>query len=104
MSSVVFEALSRQAVAELSSFRLDLYAAMPRLADALFELSDALLRADGPVRALVELALAPEHRRSHGSLYAALNRGISMRTACDAQSRPAVCPAARAGGSSSPST
>jgi len=69
VSSVVPEAVRRQAVAELSSFRMDLYAAMPRRADALFDVSDVLLCADGPVRALVELALAPEHRRSHGSLY-----------------------------------
>ncbi|MEV7358920.1 NF041680 family putative transposase [Kitasatospora sp. NPDC091276] len=75
MSIVVPEAFRQQAIAELSSFRMDLYAAMPRRADALFELADALLCADGPVRALVELALAPEHRRSHASLYAALNRG-----------------------------
>ena len=75
MSSVVHEADRRQAIAELSSFRMELYAAMPRRADALFEVGDALLCTDGPVRTLVELALAPEHRRSHGSLYAALNRG-----------------------------
>lgn len=75
MSIVAPEAVRQQAISELSSFRMDLYAAMPRRADALFEVSDALLCADGPVRALVELALAPEHRRSHGSLYAALNRG-----------------------------
>ena len=31
--------------------------------------------ADGPVRSLVELLLAGEHRRGHGSLYAALSRG-----------------------------
>ncbi|WP_190215951.1 NF041680 family putative transposase [Kitasatospora indigofera] len=92
MSIVVPEAVRRQAVAELSSFRMDLYAAMPRRADALFEVSDALLCADGPVRALVELALAPEHRRSHGSLYAALNRGDldagRLRCAIAARSLP----------------
>ncbi|WP_251021388.1 transposase [Streptomyces sp. ISL-98] len=43
--------------------------------DALFELTDALLCADGPVKTLVGLALAPEHRRGHGALYAGLNHG-----------------------------
>lgn len=92
MSIVVPEAVRQQAISELSSFRMDLYAAMPRRADALFELSDALLCADGPVRALVELALAPEHRRSHASLYAALNRGDldadRLRSAIAARSMP----------------
>lgn len=71
---------------------MDLYAAMPRRVDALFELSGALLRAEGPVRALVVLALASEHRRSHGSLYAALNQGdldaYRFRRAMAARSLP----------------
>ena len=41
----------------------------------MFELSDTLLCADGPVRTLVELSLAPEHQRGHGALYGGLNRG-----------------------------
>jgi len=40
-----------------------------------FELCDALLCTDGPVRTLVGLALAPEHRRGHGALYGGLNQG-----------------------------
>ncbi|WP_307849706.1 transposase [Qaidamihabitans albus] len=50
-------------------------------ADALFELTDAALRADGPVTSLVDLTLEAEHRRGHGSLYDSLNQGeidISM--------------------------
>ncbi|MFI0219903.1 transposase [Streptomyces lydicus] len=43
--------------------------------DVLFESCDALLCADGPVRTLVDLALAPEHRRGHGALYDGLNQG-----------------------------
>ncbi len=43
--------------------------------DALFELTDAVLCTDGPVKTLVDLALAPEHRRGHGALYGALNKG-----------------------------
>ncbi len=34
-----------------------------------------MLCADGPVKTLVELSLAAEHRRGHGALYAALGRG-----------------------------
>ncbi|GAA1222404.1 hypothetical protein GCM10009665_10790 [Kitasatospora nipponensis] len=34
-----------------------------------------MLCTDGPVKTLVGLALAPEHRRGHGALYGALNRG-----------------------------
>lgn len=37
--------------------------------------SDALLCSDGPVRTLVDLALAPERRRGHGALYSGLNQG-----------------------------
>src|SRR5207248_5791044 len=44
-------------------------------ADALFELTDAVLCVDGPVKTLVELSLALEHRRGHGAMYQALDRG-----------------------------
>jgi hypothetical protein len=44
-------------------------------ADALFEVIDALLCADGPVRSLVRLSLVAEHRRGHGGLYDAVNHG-----------------------------
>jgi hypothetical protein len=64
-----------EAFAVLSRFRAELYASMTGRADTLFELTDALLCSDGPVRTLVDLALAPEHRRGHGALYGALNRG-----------------------------
>lgn len=40
---------------------------MTRRADALFELTDALLCTDVPVRTLVGLYLAPQHRRGHGA-------------------------------------
>ncbi|MGW6753111.1 transposase, partial [Streptomyces sp. NPDC055006] len=65
----------QDAFAELSCFRAELYACLTHRPDALFELSDALLCADGPVKTLVELSLAPEHRRGHGALYGGLNRG-----------------------------
>lgn len=60
---------------ELASFREGFYAALTGRADALFELGDAVLCADGPVAALPELSLVAEHRRGHGALYEALNHG-----------------------------
>jgi hypothetical protein len=60
---------------DLSRFREVFYGCLTARADELFELTDALLCTDGPVKTLVELALAPEHRRGHGALYDALNHG-----------------------------
>jgi DDE superfamily endonuclease len=60
---------------ELSGFRQEFYASLTARADALFELTDAVLCADGPVRSLVELSLLAEHRRGHGALYDALSQG-----------------------------
>jgi DDE superfamily endonuclease len=59
----------------LAGFRREFYACLTRRADALFEVADAVLCADGPVRSLVELSLVGEHQRGHGSLYGALARG-----------------------------
>ncbi|WP_203823218.1 NF041680 family putative transposase, partial [Paractinoplanes ferrugineus] len=59
----------------LAGFRREFHRCLTARSDALFELTDALLCGDTPVRSLVELSLAGEHRRGHGSLYAALNRG-----------------------------
>jgi hypothetical protein len=57
---------------ELAGFRREFYACLPaRRAYALFELADAMLCADGPLRSSVELSLVGWHRRGHGSLYAA---------------------------------
>jgi hypothetical protein len=60
---------------DLARFRRELYQCLPRRADALFELVDAVLCADGPVRSLPELSLVGEHRRGHGGLYAGLVHG-----------------------------
>jgi hypothetical protein len=60
---------------DLSGFRVEFYDALTARADGLFELVDAMLCADGPVKTLVELSLAPEHRRGHGALYDAVNAG-----------------------------
>jgi hypothetical protein len=59
----------------LSAFREVFYRCLDRRADALFELCDAVLCADGPVGGLVGLSLAVEHRRGHGALYDAVNAG-----------------------------
>jgi DDE superfamily endonuclease len=59
----------------LAGFRRSLHGCFTARADALFELADAVLCAEGPVKTLVGLSLAPEHRRGHGALYDAVNHG-----------------------------
>lgn len=63
------------AVGELAAFRQEFYRCLPLRADALFELCDAVLCADGPVTTLVGLSLVAEHRRGHGALYDGLACG-----------------------------
>ncbi len=58
----------------LRHFRNSLYRCFGRRADALFELTDALLTA-GSVPSPPHLSLVPAHRRGWGSLYAALSCG-----------------------------
>jgi hypothetical protein len=62
-------------LAVLSRFRLGFHECLTARGDELFELADAVLCADGPVKTLVGLSLAPEHRRGHGALYDAVNHG-----------------------------
>ncbi|MFI6485479.1 NF041680 family putative transposase [Nonomuraea sp. NPDC050663] len=62
-------------LATLSDFRQELYQCLTARPDELFELTEAVLCTDGPVKTLVDLALAPEHRRGHGALYDGLNHG-----------------------------
>jgi hypothetical protein len=64
-----------QARDRLAAFRSELYRCLTARADALFELADAVLCADGPVRVLAGLSLEPEHRRGHGAAYDAVNAG-----------------------------
>ena len=59
----------------LVGFREGFYRCLTARADALFELVDAVLCVDGPVRSLVGLSLVAEHRRGHGALYDGINRG-----------------------------
>ena len=59
----------------LQTFRRSLYECFHRRRDALFELTDAILTADGADPSPAHLSLEAPHRRGWGSLYAALNRG-----------------------------
>jgi hypothetical protein len=63
------------AVGELVEFRADLYRCLRRWSDALFELADAALCSPAAVGSVPALSLEPVFRRSHGSLYKALERG-----------------------------
>src|SRR4051812_27931818 len=63
------------ALGELSRFRSQFYGCLTARADALFELCDALLCTEAPVKSLVDLTLVAEHRRGHGAMYDGLNQG-----------------------------
>ncbi|MEU2718536.1 transposase [Streptomyces sp. NPDC007205] len=65
----------REALEQLSCFRGEFYSCLTARPDALFELADAVLCGDGPVRSLPELSLVGEHRCGHGGLYSAVARG-----------------------------
>ena len=75
MDSLLEHAADVEPLAVLSRFRQDFYACLTARADELSELADAVLCADGPVRDLAGLSLAPEHRRGHGALYDAVSHG-----------------------------
>ena len=61
--------------AVLSRFRRDFHACLTARGDEIFELAEAVLCADGPVRDLAGLSPMPEHRRGRGALYEAVNQG-----------------------------
>ena len=77
----------------LRRFRDELRGCLTRRGDALFELTDAVLCTQGPVRSPVELSLEPEFRRGHGSVYDALTSGsidvIRLRRLLTEQVAPA---------------
>jgi DDE superfamily endonuclease len=75
MDSLLKDAACVEPLAVLSRFRRDFHACLMARADELSELADAVLCADGPVRDLAGLSLAPEHRRGHGALYDAVSHG-----------------------------
>ena len=64
------------ALGELSRFRQEFYTSLTLRADALFELTDAVLCADGPVRSLVDLTLFEKQVR--GSLFGSSNPRIDI--------------------------
>ena len=72
-STLVMRAEARRAAKGLPQ-RL-LLTAWGGWADALFELTDAVLCAAGPVCSVPALSLGPTFRRSHGSIYKALSKG-----------------------------
>jgi hypothetical protein len=59
----------------IRAFRRSFYECFHRRGDALFELADAILTADGTAPSTAHLSLQASHRRGWGSLYAALERG-----------------------------
>ncbi len=65
---------STQTLGTLSAFRDSFHRCLDRRADALFELTDAILTA-GSFPSPPHLSLAAVHRRGWGSLYAALSMG-----------------------------
>ncbi|MFJ2634265.1 NF041680 family putative transposase [Streptomyces sp. NPDC087422] len=90
--SLLHHDVQREPFAEASHFREEFFACLTARRDALFELADALLCADGPVTAPVDLTLVAEHRRGHGAMYGALNRGrldaVRLRRTLAALSQP----------------
>lgn len=74
-SSGVGEPVRSAGLDDLARFRSGFYDCLTARADALFELSDAVLCSDGPVTTLVGLSLTAEHRRGHGGLYDGLGSG-----------------------------
>ena len=88
------EQTGRASRADLASFRVGFHDCLTARADALFELTDAVLCAEGPVTWLVGLSLAAEHRRGHGALYDAVANG---RVEVARLGRCVAAPAAAAG-------
>ena len=78
MNSLLEHAAGVESLAVLSRFRLDLRRCLAARGDELFDLADAVLCADGPVRTLAGLSLVPEHRRGHGALYDAVSHGQGL--------------------------
>jgi hypothetical protein len=73
--SLLHHDADREPFAVASRFREDFFDCLTTRGDTLFELTDALLCADGPVTTPVDLTLTAEHRRGHGAMYEALNCG-----------------------------
>ena len=68
---------------DLARFRQVFYGCLSARADALFELTDAVLCSGGPVTSLPELSLCGVHRRGHGGMYDGLACGrVEVAEAC----------------------
>jgi hypothetical protein len=70
----MLRAMNSSALDTFRAFRNSLYDCLHRRADALFELTDALLTTE-QIPSPVHLSLQPSHRRGWGSLYNALSHG-----------------------------
>src|SRR5258705_11600833 len=68
MNSLQDDVARVESLAGLSRFRREFRACLTARGDELFELTDAVLCADGPVATLAGVSLAPEHRRGHRAL------------------------------------
>jgi hypothetical protein len=75
MDSLQDRASCVESAAVLAQFRREFHQCLTARGDELFELADAVLCAGGPVQSLAGLSLVAEHRRGHGALYGAVNRG-----------------------------
>lgn len=73
--SVPHQTPTVEPLSELSRFRFDFHNSLSARPDAVFEVCEALVSAPNPVHHLAQLSLEPEHRRGHGSAYAALTQG-----------------------------
>ena len=60
--------------------------------DVLFELADAVLCADGPVKTLVDLTLVTEHRRGHKAMYDLLNHAVLRQSGSAGRWHPLPLP------------
>jgi hypothetical protein len=90
--SLLQRGVRREAFAVASRFRDDFFDCLATRGDTLFELTDALLCADGPVTTPVDLTLTAECRRGHGAMYDALNRGkVDAGAGCAGWCRGVQC-------------
>ena len=79
-----------EALERLDAFRGELYRCLTKRGDPLFELADAVLWADGPVKVLAGLSLAAEHRRDrhHVGRHHLVNLTMGHRASFDPAPRP----------------
>jgi DDE superfamily endonuclease len=86
----MLRAMDSSALDTFRAFRNSLYNCLHRRADALFELTDALLTAE-QIPSPVHLSLQPSHHRGWGSLYNALSHGRIDAQALRAARSPSAC-------------